>query len=506
MTKQMNFKDLEVWFVTGAQLLYGGDAVAKVDAHSNEMVEGLNESGKLPVGVVYKGTVNSAIEIADVFRAATNEQKCVGVITWMHTFSPAKMWIHGLKDYKKPLLHLHTQFNRQIPWGEIDMDFMNLNQSAHGDREFGHIVSRMRKNRKVVAGHWSDPDVQERIAVWMRVAAAWADAQGMRIIRFGDQMNNVAVTDGDKVEAELRLGYHVDYFPVGDLAAYQDNVTEADIDDMTAAYEKEYAIAGSCRKGGACYSQVREAAREEVALRRFLKDKNAKAFTTNFDALHGLNQLPGLACQRLMAEGYGFGAEGDWKTAALCRTFWYMSQGLPGGCSFLEDYTCHFDGGKSAILQAHMLEVCPLIAGGQPRLDVFPLGIGGKAAPARLIFTAHQGTGVAATIVDMGNRFRMIVNDVEVIAQPAPMPRLPVASALWIPQPNLETGAAAWILAGGTHHTAFSYALTAEYMEDYADIAGIELLCINKDTTIGGFKRELRYNDLYYMLNRALEA
>ena len=502
----MNFNELEVWFVTGAQLLYGGDAVAKVDAHSNEMVEGLNGSGKLPVRVAYKGTVNSAAEITAVFRAATNEGKCVGVIAWMHTFSPAKMWIHGLKDYKKPLLHLHTQFNKQIPWSEIDMDFMNLNQSAHGDREFGHIVSRMRKNRKVVAGHWSDPNVQERIAVWMRVAAAWADAQDMRIIRFGDQMNNVAVTDGDKVEAELRLGYHVDYFPIGCLAAYQDDVTEADIDDILAACETEYVIAGSCRKGGANYGQVREAAREEIALRRFLKDTNAKAFTTNFDALHGLNQLPGLACQRLMAEGYGFGAEGDWKTAALCRTFWYMSQGLPGGCSFLEDYTCHFDGERSAILQAHMLEVCPLIAGGKPRLDVFPLSIGGKADPARLIFTAHEGRGIAATIVDMGNRFRMIVNDVEVIKQPAPMPKLPVAGALWIPQPSLEVAATAWILAGGTHHTAFSYALTAEYMEDYADMADVELLCIDKDTTIGGFRKELRYNDLYYMLNRALQA
>jgi L-arabinose isomerase len=503
---RMNFKESEVWFVTGAQLLYGGDAVVKVDAHSNEMVKGLNESGKLPVRVVYKGTVNSAPEIADVFRAATNDGKCIGVITWMHTFSPAKMWIHGLKDYKKPLLHLHTQFNKQIPWGEIDMDFMNLNQSAHGDREFGHIVSRMRRNRKVVTGHWSDPNIQERIAVWMRVAAAWADAQDMRIIRFGDQMNNVAVTDGDKVEAELRLGYHVDYFPVGDLVAYQEKVTEPDIDDLVAIYEKEYTLADSCKAGGVNRNQVREAAREEIALRRFLKEKGAKAFTTNFDALHGLNQLPGLACQRLMAEGYGFGAEGDWKTAALCRTFWVMGQGLPGGCSFLEDYTYHFDGEKSAILQAHMLEVCPLIAGEKPRLDVFPLGIGGKADPARLIFTAHEGPGIAATIVDMGNRFRMIVNEVDVIKQPAPMPKLPVASALWIPQPNLEVGATAWILAGGTHHTAFSYDLTGEYMEDYADMAGIELVCIDKDTTIGTFRKELRYNELYYMLNRALQA
>jgi L-arabinose isomerase len=500
------FEGLEVWFVTGAQLLYGGDAVVKVDAHSNEMVKGLNESGRLPVKVVYKGTVNSGQEVSAVFRAANNEGKCIGVITWMHTFSPAKMWIHGLKDYRKPLLHLHTQFNREIPWGEIDMDFMNLNQSAHGDREFGHIVSRMRKNRKVVAGHWAEEYVQERIAVWMRVAAAWADAQDMRIVRFGDQMNNVAVTDGDRVEAELRLGYHVDYFPVGDLAACQDKVTEADVDELVAVYEREYDFAGSCSKGGRDYGQVREAAREEIALRRFLKDKGAKAFTTNFDALHGLNQLPGLACQRLMAEGYGFGAEGDWKTAALYRTFWVMGQGLPGGCSFLEDYTYHFDGERSAILQAHMLEVCPLIASGKPRLEVHPLGIGGKADPARLVFTSHPGAGIAATVVDMGNRFRMIANKVEVIEQDKPMPHLPVASALWIPQPNLQTGAAAWILAGGTHHTAFSYDLTAEYMEDFADMAGIELVTIDEHTTLGEFKKELRFNDVYYLLNRSLEA
>lgn len=500
------FKDLEVWFVTGAQLLYGGDAVVQVDAHSNEIVKGLNESGKLPVKVIYKGTVNSSPEVSAVFRAANNDERCIGIITWMHTFSPAKMWIHGLKDYKKPLLHLHTQFNKEIPFNEIDMDFMNLNQSAHGDREFGHIVSRMRKNRKVVVGHWADAKVQDRVAVWMRVATAWADAQDMRIVRLGDQMNNVAVTDGDKVEAEIRLGYHVDYFPIGDLVAYQDQVTETDIDDLIAVYEREYDFADNCKKGARNHHQVREAAREEIALRRFLKDKKAKAFTTNFDALHGLNQLPGLASQRLMAEGYGFGAEGDWKTAALYRSFWVMGQGLPGGCSFLEDYTYHFDGERSAILQAHMLEICPLIAAQKPRLEVHPLGIGGKADPARLVFTSHPGAGVAATIVDMGNRFRMIVNNVDVIAQDKPMPELPVASALWIPQPNLEVGAAAWILAGGTHHTAFSYDLTNEYMEDFAEMAGIELVTIDNHTTISEFKKELRFNEVYYLLNRTLEA
>jgi len=499
----MAFQDLEVWFVTGAQLLYGGDAVIAVDAHSNEIVKGLNQSGNLPVKVVYKGTVNSAAEVTATFRAANNESKCIGIITWMHTFSPAKMWIHGLQELKKPLLHFHTQFNKEIPWNEMDMDFMNLNQSAHGDREFGHMVTRLRKNRKVVVGHWQDPKAHAKIAVWMRVAAAWADAQDMLIVRFGDNMNNVAVTDGDKVEAEMRLGYHVDYYPIGDLVAVQDTVTDAEIAELVKVYESEYTLADNAKEGGKDRKQVIEAARGELALRKFLKAKGAKGFTTNFDALHGIDQLPGLASQRLMAEGYGFGAEGDWKTAALYRTMWFMGQGLEGGASFLEDYTLNFDGANSAILQAHMLEVCPLIADAKPKLEVHPLGIGGKNDPARLVFTTHEGTGVAATVVDMGNRFRMIVNQVDVIKS-KPLPKLPVASALWIPQPSFEVGAHAWILAGGTHHTSFSFALTQEYLEDYAEMAGIEMVVIDKDTTINNFKKELRTNEIYYLLNKAL--
>ena len=501
-----NFKDLEVWFVTGAQLLYGGDAVIQVDAHSNEMVKGLNESGNLPVNVVYKGTVNSAKEVTAAFKAANNDDKCIGVITWMHTFSPAKMWIHGLQELKKPLLHFHTQFNKEIPWETMDMDFMNLNQSAHGDREFGHMVSRMRKNRKVVVGHWQDPKAQAKIAVWMRVAAAWADAQDMLIIRFGDQMNNVAVTDGDKVEAELKLGYHVDYCPVNDLMEYYDTVEDKDKEKLVGKYFAEYDhVPEREDKKTEAYTKVWNSAKAEIAIRRILKDKGAKAFTTNFDDLGNFDQIPGLASQRLMAEGYGFGAEGDWKTAALYRTMWFMSQGMPNGCSFLEDYTLNFDGEKSAILQAHMLEVCPLISEHKPKLEVHRLSIGIDSETARLVFTSKPGEGVAATIVDMGNRFRLIVNKVDCIKS-KPLPNLPVASALWIPQPNLEIGAAAWILAGGTHHTSFSYDLTVEYMEDYADIAGIELVVIDKDTTISSFKKELQYNDLYYMLNRALQA
>ena len=366
------FEQYEVWFVTGAQLLYGGDAVIAVDAHSNEMVKGLNDSGKLPVKVVYKGTVNSSKEVTATFKAANNDDKCIGVITWMHTFSPAKMWIHGLQELKKPLLHFHTQFNKEIPWETMDMDFMNLNQSAHGDREFGHIVTRMRKNRKVVVGHWQDEKAQNQIAAWMRVAAAWADAQDMLIIRFGDQMNNVAVTDGDKVSAEQVLGYHVDYYPINDVMTHYNAVSDEDVKALVAEYFKLYDHAPELEDARTeAYTKVWNSAKAEIAIRRVLKDTGAKGFTTNFNDLGDFDQIPGLASQRLMAEGYGFGAEGDWKTAALYRTTWVMSQGMPKGCSFLEDYTLNFDGEKSAILQAHMLEVCPLIAEQKPKAS-FP--------------------------------------------------------------------------------------------------------------------------------------
>ena len=498
----MNFNEQEIWFITGAQLLYGGETVKQVDAHSTAMVDGFNKMQKngaqhLPIKVLYKGTVNSAAEITERFQEANNSDKCVGIITWMHTFSPAKMWIGGLKLLRKPLLHLHTQFQQEIPWSEIDMDFMNLNQSAHGDREFGYITARMKKPRKIVVGHWQEDEVRERIAIWMRVCAAWHDAQTMRILRFGDNMNNVAVTDGDRVEAEMTLGYHVDYYPVGDLAAEAAKTTDAEIEALIAEYESQYTFAPAAARGGAQHQQVREAARIEKAMRKILQATGAKAFTTNFDALHGLNQLPGLASQRLMNDGYGFGAEGDWKTAALVRTLKVMAAGLPGGTSFLEDYVYHFKG-KGAVLQAHMLEICPSIAENKPQLEVHPLGIGGKADPARLVFTAHEGAGFAATVVDMGNRFRMIVNQVDCVKPEADLPKLPVARAFWTPQPDLKTAAHAWILAGGTHHTAFSYPLTGEYFEDYAEIAGIELLLIDKETTMSGFRNQMRVNDVYY--------
>lgn len=504
------FEQYEVWFVTGAQLLYGGDAVKTVDEHSTRMVEGLNASGRLPVKVAYKGTANSSKEVEAVFKAANNDERCIGVITWMHTFSPAKMWIHGLQQLRKPLLHLHTQFNREIPWETMDMDFMNLNQSAHGDREFGHICSRMRIRRKVVVGYWQDESTQRHIAVWMRVCAAWADAQQMLILRFGDQMNNVAVTDGDKVEAEQRMGYHVDYCPVSELMEYHARVTDADTEALVQTYFREYDHDPSLEdRSTEAFRKVWNSARAELALRAILRAKGAKGFTTNFDDLgqtdgSHFDQIPGLASQRLMAEGYGFGAEGDWKSAALFRTVWVMSQGLPSGCSFLEDYTLHFNGRESAILQAHMLEVCPLIAARKPRLEVHFLGIGiRKSLTARLVFTSKTGPGCTATVVDLGNRFRLIVNDVECI-EPKPLPKLPVASALWKPMPDFEVGAGAWILAGGTHHSCFSYDLTAEYWEDYAEIAGIEMLHIHRGTTLEAFRKELRMNEVYYLLNKAL--
>ncbi|MDO4575693.1 MAG: L-arabinose isomerase [Planctomycetia bacterium] len=494
------YKKSQIWFVTGAQLLYGGETVRQVDDHSRKIVEGLN-AGEMPLAMVYKGTVNSTEEVTALFREAEASEACVGVATWMHTFSPAKMWIHGLKAFHKPLLHLHTQYNREIPWANMDMDYMNLNQSAHGDREFGYIVSRLRKNRKILVGFWQDDATRKQLAAWARVCAAWADQQRLKILRFGDNMNNVAVTDGDRVEAESVLGYHVDYVPVGDLAEVQQSVTQAEIDELLTQYETEYAFAPNAARDGKEWPQVVEAAREELAIRKMLDAKKAKAFTTNFDALHGLNQLPGLAAQRLMAKGYGFGAEGDWKTAALVRLFKVMGQGLPGGSSFLEDYVLHFVG-DGAILQAHMLEVCPTIADAKPRLEVHPLGIGGKADPARLVFTAHSGKGVAATIVDLGNRFRMIVNRVEVRKPDADLPKLPVARAFWKPEPDLATGAGAWILCGGTHHTAFSFDLTVEQLAEYAEIADIELVVIDEKTEMVRLKETLRTNEVYYWMKK----
>lgn len=509
------FKDFEVWFVTGAQLLYGGDAVVQVDGHSKDMVEGMNNSGLLPVKVVYAGTANSSQEVADVMSRANVDKKCIGVICWMHTFSPAKMWIKGMQILRKPLLHFHTQYNDKIPYDTIDMDFMNLNQSAHGDREFAHILTRLRKPRKTVVGYWKDKKTLERIAVWERVCAGVADAQDCLIIRFGDQMNNVAVTDGDKVAFEQVLGYHVDYVQFSTVLSFFDKVKDDEVNALVHdVYFKEYNVAENLKDENSVeYKKIWNAAKAEITLRAVLKHYGAKGFTTNFDDLgdvnvdetgHGFDQIPGLASQRLMSEGYGFGAEGDWKDAALYRTTWFMSQGLEGGTSFLEDYTLNFDGENSSILQSHMLEICPDIAENKPNLEVHFLGIGVRKTPtARLVFTSKQGHGVTATIVDMGNRFRLIANDVNVIKS-QPLPKLPVASALWIPEPSFEVGAACWMVAGGTHHSCFSYALTDEYWQDFAEIADIEICVINKDTNYDQFRKEIRWNEMYYMLNKSL--
>ena len=493
-----DLKNYEVWFVTGSQHLYGDETLKQVAEHARIIADTLSASELIPVRVVYKPVLTTSEAILKLCLEAVSESACVGLVTWMHTFSPAKMWIAGLKALQKPFLHLHTQFNRDIPWSQIDMDFMNLNQSAHGGREFGYICSRMGKQRKVVVGHWQDPAVQEKLNTWMRAACAWHDAQQGKIARFGDNMRDVAVTEGDKVEAQLRLGYTVNGYGIGDLAAYVGAIEDSAIDRLVAEYAELYDIAETAAKGGSRHPALRESARIELGMRAFLKEGNFNAFTTTFEDLHGLAQLPGLAVQRLMADGYGFGAEGDWKTAALVRALKVMSFGLRGGTSFMEDYTYHLDPSGMKVLGAHMLEVCASIAQGRASIAVHPLSIGGKADPARLVFDVADGDALNASLIDLGDRFRMIVNDVTVVAPDEPLPKLPVARVMWVPQPSLETAAAAWILAGGAHHTAFSQSVTGDHLEDFAEMAQIELLRINDETKLFDFKKELRWNAAYY--------
>jgi L-arabinose isomerase len=494
----------EVWFVTGSQHLYGPETLEQVAEHSRVVARALDDAPAIPVRVVVKPVLKTPDEIHRLVLDANASEACVGLVTWMHTFSPAKMWIGGLRALRKPFVHLHTQFNREIPWADIDMDFMNLNQSAHGDREFGFIGSRMRLDRKVVVGHWQAEDVQASLGVWTRAACAWHDAQGARFARFGDNMREVAVTDGDKVNAEMRLGYGVNGYGVGDLARYVDDVDDAQVDATVREYDERYAVASALRAGGDRHESLRQGARIELGLRRFLEDGSFKGFTTTFEDLHGLAQLPGLGPQRLMAEGYGFAAEGDWKTAALVRAMKVMSAGLTRGTSFMEDYTYHLSDDGMAVLGAHMLEICPSIAGTRPSLEVHPLGIGGKADPVRLVFDAKTGPAVNASVVEMGNRYRLIVNTVDAVPAAEPLPKLPVARAIWVPQPDLRTSAAAWIYAGGAHHTGFSFDLTAEHLADYAEMAGMEFLLIDGSTTVPSFRKELRWNDLYYHLAKGL--
>jgi L-arabinose isomerase len=494
----INLKQYEIWFVTGSQHLYGPETIQKVAEHSREVAAALAASAPMPVNVVFKPVLTTPEAIRQLCLEANSAANCIGLITWMHTFSPAKMWIAGLGLLKKPFAHLHTQYNREIPWAEIDMDFMNLNQSAHGDREFGFIGTRMGLNRKVVVGHWQDEEVQSELGEWARAAAAWADWQGAKIARFGDNMRDVAVTEGDKVEAQIQLGYDVYGYGVGDLVKAVKEATDAEVKKMTQAYLDEYAVAPALQPAGEKYASLVEGARIEVGLRNFLQAGDFKAFTTTFEDLHGLAQLPGLAVQRLMRDGYGFGAEGDWKTAALVRLMKVMSAGLKGGVSFMEDYTYHFSASGNKVLGAHMLEVCESIASNKPRLEILPLSIGGKADPLRLIFDANTGPAIGASLIELGNRFRLVANVVDVVPTDAPLPKLPVAHALWLPRPNLKIAAAAWIYAGGAHHTSFSYAVTAGHLRDFAEIAGLEFLVIDENTRIEDFKHQLRWNQAFY--------
>jgi L-arabinose isomerase len=502
----IDLKQYEVWFVTGSQHLYGPKTLETVAEHSREIAGALGASAEIPVTVVFKPVLTTPEAIRDLCLEANSAKNCVGLITWMHTFSPAKMWIAGLTLLKKPFLHLHTQYSREIPWSTIDMDFMNLNQSAHGDREFGFIGSRLRLSRKVVVGHWGEAGVQCEIGTWVRAACAWADWQGARVARFGDNMRDVAVTEGDKVEAQIQLGYDVYGYGVGDLVKAVNDASEDDVQKMTQAYLDEYEVVPALQPDGEKHASLVEGARIEVGMRNFLSAGNFKAFTTTFEDLHGLAQLPGLAVQRLMRDGYGFGAEGDWKTSALVRAMKVMSEGLKGGVSFMEDYTYHFSADGDKVLGAHMLEICESIAApsGKPKLEILPLSIGGKADPVRLIFDANTGPAIGASIMDMGQRFRIVANVVDVVPTDEPLPNLPVARALWLPRPNLKVAAATWIYAGGAHHTSFSYAVTADHLRDFAEMAGVEFLLIDENTRVNEFKEKLRWNDLYYHLSKGL--
>jgi L-arabinose isomerase len=497
-----DLKKLELWFVTGSQHLYGEETLKQVDGHSQQIAKALNEAAQIPVTVIFKPVVKSSEEIYGLCQQANVSTNCIGIIAWMHTFSPAKMWIGGLKILNKPLLHLHTQFNRDIPWSTIDMDFMNLNQSAHGDREFGFIMTRMRINRKVVVGHWEDEAVREQVNTWARAAAGWNDWQGAKFVRFGDNMRYVAVTEGDKVEAEYKLGFSVNTHGIGDLVKVIGEVSDGDISKLVDEYEQRYKMSTSLRKKGDQHQSLIEAARIEIGLRTFLQEGNFKGFSDTFEDLHGMVQLPGIAVQRLMKEGYGFAGEGDWKTAALVRAMKVMGSGLKGGNSFMEDYTYHFDPANPLVLGSHMLEVDEALAEGNISCEVHPLGIGGKADPVRLVFNSSAGPALNASIVDMGNRFRLIVNEVEAVKAEHELPKLPVARVLWKPYPDMKTGCAAWIYAGGAHHTSYSQNLTAEHMEDFASFAGIEYVLIGKQLNLYDFKNQLRWNDLYYQINR----
>lgn len=488
----MAIKDYEFWFVVGTQFLYGEDIFETINNHAKEMCA--EWSKKLPCNVKFKPCVKTSGEILDVMQQANSCENCAGVITWMHTFSPSKAWIAGFNVLKKPYLHVNTQFNRDIPWDDIDMDFMNLNQSAHGDREHGYIAARMRLKRKVIAGYWKDEAFQSEMECWMRAAVGVAESRKLRVLRISDNMRNVAVTDGDKIEAQIKLGWQVDHYGVGDIIKEVEAVTEEEIDKQMAEYNELYIMDTDN------IDAVRYQAKEEVGIKKFLEKGNFGAFHTNFEDLQQLRQLPGLAAQDLMRQGYGFGAEGDWKVAAMLKVMKSMAEGLNGGTVFMEDYTYHFEPGNEMLLGSHMLEVCPTCSAEKPKIQVHPLGIGDREDPARLVFKAQTGKGIVVTLVDMGDRLRMICNDVECKEQVHDMPKLPVAGVLWKPLPCLQTSAEAWIYAGGAHHSVLSYSLTADNMRDFAEIMGIEFVHINENTEINQFRKELFYNDVAYKL------
>jgi L-arabinose isomerase len=494
----IDISNKEIWFVTGSQHLYGEETLNQVAKNSQEITKGLDASKNIPVKIIFKPTVKTPSEITAICEAANASKNCIGIITWMHTFSPAKMWIAGLSILNKPLCHLHTQFNAEIPWKDINMDFMNLNQSAHGDRELGYIMSRMRIKRKVVVGHWQEEKVQSKIGIWSRVALGCDEMKNLKVARFGDNMREVAVTDGDKVEAQIRFGMSVNGYDSSDITKKIENVTSQQVNDLVKVYEKEYNLSDKLKLGGEMRESLIESAKIEIGLRTFLDEGGFKAFTDTFENLGSLKQLPGLPVQRLMADGYGFGGEGDWKTAAMLRVMKVMAYGLEGGTSFMEDYTYHFTPQKSYVLGSHMLEICPTIADKKPSCEVHPLGIGGKEDPVRLVFNSPEGEAINASLVDMGNRFRLIVNEVEAVKPMEDLPNLPVARVLWDAKPNLDIAATTWILAGGAHHTVYSQAITTEYMEDFADIFGIELLVIDNDTRVRSFKDTMNANEAYY--------
>ena len=494
----INLKQYEIWFITGSQHLYGEETLRLVDEHSKIIAESFNNSPQISLRVIFKPVVKTPEEILSICKEANNTQNCVGIITWMHTFSPSKMWINGLKALQLPLLHLHTQFNRDIPFAEIDMDFMNLNQSAHGDREFGFMLSRMKINRKVVVGHWQNPSVIEQINQWSRVAVAKYKMQSMKVARFGDNMRFVGVTDGDKVAAEIKFGFSVNTHPVGDLVQVIGQISDSEIENLIKEYEGSYQMMSSLARGGTMRSSLMEAARIELGLKAFLEDGGFSVYTNTFEDLHGMRQLPGIGSQRMMAAGYGYGGEGDWKTSAMVHIMKVMASGMKGGNSFMEDYTYHFDPQNPMVLGSHMLEICPSITNGIVKCEVHPLGIGGKQDPVRLVFNGSPGSALNVSLVDMGNRFRLIVNEVEAAEITQDFPKLPTARVLWKPQPNMEVGLQAWLLAGGAHHTVYSQNLTTEYLEDFAEMFDIELVVIDKNTTIRSLKNELKFNEVVF--------